>query len=103
MFRLVRRERDSNPRYAFLHVHPLSRRAPSTTRTPLLVCPFARKVHEGQLKYKMEILVAIKKSDLHNFRFFVMQHFINFLDAQVCLTLDLVLGLKLHVFGKFKF
>jgi len=30
-----RRERDSNPRYA-LDVYTLSRRAPSTTRTPLL-------------------------------------------------------------------
>ncbi len=33
--RLMRRERDSNPWYPF-EVHTLSRRAPSTTRTPLL-------------------------------------------------------------------
>lgn len=31
---LTRRERDSNPRYPF-EVYTLSRRAPSTTRTPL--------------------------------------------------------------------
>lgn len=34
-FFLLRRERDSNPRYPF-EVYTLSRRAPSTTRTPLL-------------------------------------------------------------------
>ncbi len=39
---LYRRERDSNPRYA-INVYTLSRRAPSTARTSLLV-KTARKV-----------------------------------------------------------
>ena len=39
----LRRERDSNPRYAF-DVYTLSRRAPSTTRTPLLFSlPFGER------------------------------------------------------------
>ena len=44
-FTLLRRERDSNPRYTF-GVYTLSRRAPSTTRTPLLSLQRAAKLQQ---------------------------------------------------------
>ncbi len=46
----MQRGRDSNPRYAF-DVYTLSRRAPSTTRPPLLVFP--QKNKDGQITKKM--------------------------------------------------
>ena len=44
-----RRGRDSNPRYAF-GVHTLSRRAPSTTRTPLQIVPV--KTHRTPMRLR---------------------------------------------------
>lgn len=64
---VVRRERDSNPRYPF-EVYTLSRRAPSTTRTPLL---FGLQNYEN---FAIYIIRLIDCCNLHHIGFTLAHH-----------------------------
>ena len=67
--RTMRRGRDSNPRYP-LEVYTLSRRAPSTTRTPLLIlsCKEINKKQFFQMFYWFISPLSGSVSSLEIFR-----------------------------------